>query len=409
MLTLDQARGLAMDAATLLPRPAVRVLGLADAVGAVLAEDLVAPRAVPGFACSAMDGYALRLADLARSGDRFLREDGATLAGATEIVPLRPLTCRRITTGAPIPDGADTVVMHERTRRFDGGPGDASIEFLAVPESGANIRADCDDFAAGDTALVEGARMDAVSVAAAVTLGFDRVRVRQAPAVAILTTGDELLQAGAEWRHGLRYDSNGPLLEGLLANCGFLPVERSHVRDDPETLRAALRAAASSHPLVLVTGGVSAGEADHLPALCRELGSVLFWKLRFRPGMPALMARIGDSLVFGLPGNPVSVLATFVALVRPVLAHWMGCPELDPPATPARLEGSLAKRHDRLEWRRGSMRIDGSGICRVGAHPSLSSGALHSLLDSNVLLELAAETFEFPADSVVPVRAWHIA
>jgi len=408
VLTLEQARALVLEAASTLPPPTIETLRLEDAVGRVLAESVVAPRAVPGFACSAMDGYALRLADLVQSGDATLREDGATLAGATEVAPLQPRACRRITTGAPIPEGADTVVMHERTRRVEHSAGDVRIEFQALPETGANIRAASDDFAAGYTALVDGERLDAVAIAAAVSLGFNRVRVRDAPRVAVLTTGDELLPAGAEWRHGLRYDSNGPLLEGLLGNCGFRAVQRGHVRDDPDAVRTALRSAVSAHSLVLVTGGVSAGEADHLPALCRELGAVLFWKLHFRPGMPALLARIGDSLVFGLPGNPVSVLATFVALVRPVLARWMRCPALDPPATLARLDGPVWKRHDRLEWRRGTLRIDSLGVARVTPHASLSSGAQRSLLESNVLLELAADSCEFDTDSLVPVRRWNL-
>lgn len=409
MLTLEQARAEVLDASRVLPPPLIESLGVEVATGRVLAENLVAPRAVPGFACSAMDGYALRLADLAQSPDGTLPEDGATLAGATEIAPLHSHSCRRITTGAPIPDGADAVVMHERTERIEKAAGGTRIRFEGLPELGANIRSASDDFASGHTALLEGVRLDAVSIAAAVSLGFDRVPVRRAPPVAVLTTGDELLPAGAEWRHGLRYDSNGPLLEGLLRDCGFHSVHRSRVRDDVDTLRTALRTAASGHPLIIVTGGVSAGEADYLPGLCRELGTILFWKLRFRPGMPALLARIGDSLVFGLPGNPVSVLATFVALVRPALAQWMHCGALDPPAISARLDARVSKRHDRLEWRRGLLRIDPLGVARVTPHPSLSSGALRSLLESNALLELAAETFDFEADSLVPIRRWSVA
>lgn len=407
MLTLAAARAIVVEAAALLPPPTIEATSVEQGLHRVLARDVAAPRAVPGFACSAMDGYALRRADLATTGST-LREDGATLAGATAIEPLVPNACRRITTGAPLPDGADTVVMHEQTRRIDELDGAVHIEFQTMPQIGANVRGASDDFESGHPALLAGTRLDAVAVATAVTLGFDNLQLRGAPSVAVITTGDELLPAGAPWQHGLRYDSNGPLLAGLLADHGIRDVTRLHVRDDQDALRDALCRAASAHRLIIVTGGVSAGEADYLPRLCAELGAVLFWKLRFRPGMPALVARIGESLVFGLPGNPVSVLATFVALVRPMLARWMDCAALDPAPTVARLTHSVAKRHDRLEWRRGNVRIDADGIARVTLHPSLSSGALRSLVESNALVELAAERSEFGMDAIVPVRRWSL-
>lgn len=409
MLTLDAARAIATQAARCLPAPLIERVAVGNALHRVLAEDVHAPRAVPGFACSAMDGYALRFSDLPHASAAILREDGATLAGATTIEPLAHDACRRITTGAPIPAGADTVVMHEHTRRLQDPDGTVRIGIEIVPVLGANVRSASDDLAYGDRALIAGARLDAVAVATAVGLGFDFLQVRRAPSVAVITTGDELLPAGAPWQHGLRYDSNGPLLQALLTDSGISEIDRVHVRDNIEALRETLRRATSTHRWIIVTGGVSAGEADHLPRLCVELGKVMFWKLRFRPGMPALLARIGESLVFGLPGNPVSVLATFVALVRPALAEWSGCDALDPQATAARLTDSIAKRHDRLEWRRGTLRVDAQGIARVTPHPSLSSGAMSSLVQSNVLLELAADRFTFEADEVVPVRRWSLA
>ncbi len=408
MLTLQQAVAIVDGAARLLAPAAIEHVDVLRASAGVLAMDLQAPRAVPGFACSAMDGYALRISDLAAAPDAVLREDGATLAGATCVAALAPASCRRITTGAPIPEGADTVVMHEQTRSELAPDGGARVEFLAMPREGANVRSGADDFESGHRALRAGKRLDAIAIATAVAMGFDHLPIRRMPSVAVITTGDELLAAGAPWRVGLRYDSNGPLLERLLAEHGVVDVVRSQVRDDVDELRSALADASSAHRLVIVTGGVSAGEADHLPRICAELGETLFWKLRFRPGMPALFARIGESLVLGLPGNPVSVLATFVALVRPALAAWCGCAELDPPPVAARLSHSVTKQHDRLEWRRGTLLIDAEGVARVSPHPSLSSGALRSLLESNVLLELSADCTGFEAERVVPVRPWRL-
>ncbi len=411
MLTLDEARARVLAAARQLPPLDQEQVALDAAYGRILAHDLIAARAVPGFRCSAMDGYAFRLADLGAANppggpDPLLGEDGVTLAGATEVPPLARSACRRITTGAPVPEGADTIAMHERTRRLVATDGTVSIQFLQVPPQGANIRQAADDFPAGYRALTSGHRLDAVAIATAAAMGFRDLVVKASPAVGVVTTGDELLPAGASLPFGLRFDSNGPMLDGLLRAHGVHDVERTHVGDDAGRTRSVLQAAVAARRMVILTGGVSAGEADLLPEICSELGELLFWKVAFRPGMPALCARIGDALVFGLPGNPVSVLATFVALVRPALAVWTGCAALDPAPTMARLTEGVAKSHDRLEWRRGTLSTGGDGVAEVAMHPFTGSGALRSLLESNVLVELASDRSDLAEGTLVPVRRW---
>ncbi len=406
MLSLASARERVGAAVASLPALGADACDVRAGCGRVLAEDVVAVRAVPGFACSAMDGYAVSHAEAMKAGAAGLPEDGVSLAGDPHIAPLSPGHCRRITTGTALPEGADCVVVSEHSRRIESASGDARIEFERVPDAGANIRGQDDDFAEAARPLIAGRRLDAVGVAVAVALGRATLSVRAMPRVTVITTGNELLAPGTPWRSGSRYDSNATLLEGMLRDLDVPLASHERVRDDADALVKTLGRNCERPGIVLVTGGVSAGEADHLPRVCAQAGSVLFWKLAFRPGMPALLARVGNALVFGLPGNPVSVLATFVALVRPALAQWSGCRDLDPAPLRARLGEATVKRHDRLEWRRGSLAIGVHANLEVTPHPMLGSGALRSLLESDVLLELPANRERMEAGEVVDIRRW---
>lgn len=406
MLTLEVARERIAGAVSCLAELGTDEVPVNSCGGRVLVENLVAIRAVPGFACSAMDGYAMRHAQALQAGNEGLPEDGVSLAGDAHIAPLAAGHCRRITTGTALPERADTVVVSEHSRRIEFTPGRPCIAFEPIPAAGANVRAADDDFAEGATPLRTGRRLDAVALAVAVVLGRSTLNVRSNPPVTVITTGNELLAAGAPWQSGRRYDSNATLLQGLLHDLGIPIAGHTRVPDHAATLRETLDRYCRQPGIVLVTGGVSAGEADHLPGVCAQAGSVLFWKLAFRPGMPALLARVDEALVFGLPGNPVSVLATFVALVRPALAQWMGCRELDPAPLRARLTGATAKRHDRMEWRRGTLGVDHDARLEVTPHPMLGSGAMRSLAESDVLLELPADCRSMAEGDVVDVRRW---
>lgn len=376
-------------------------VALDAALGRVAAADIVAPRDVPGFAASAMDGYAVRHADVAAGEGTALRCIGALLAGGDATFAPAAGECVRITTGAPIPAGTDTVVIREHVR-VDG---ERIVLTHAAPARGANVRSGHDDWRAGDAGVAGGTRITAAQVGVLASFGLDAVAVRRRVQATAIATGDELLAPGSTWKTGFRYDSNGPVLAALCATHGVELVARRRVGDDSAALRAALLEAARSSDLVLTTGGVSAGEADFLPGIVAEIGDAWLWKVAMRPGMPVLAGHVEGTPVFALPGNPVSVVATFCALVRPALAVLSACPALDPKPRVARLAVDVAKSHDRLELRRASLTVDDDGVLHATPHASTSSGALRSVAESDVLVELAADGRQWRAGDRVPTYA----
>lgn len=397
MIALDEARAIVRAAL------ADRVVGTerveVDAArGRVLAQALAAPFDVPGFVHSAMDGYAVRAADLRDDAVR-LRCVGALLAGRAEpSASIGAQECVRITTGAPLPRGADTVVIREN----------AAVEgdFVVLApgtERGANVRGANDDYGAGELAVPQGRVLGPGELAVAHAFGLETLVVRNAPRVAIVVTGDELLRPGAERGHGMRYETNGALLRALASEAGARAVSVEQVGDERAAIAAALARAARGADLVLTSGGVSAGEADFLPGLVEELGAIEFWKVRMRPGMPVLFGRVYGTPIFALPGNPVSVFATFLALVEPALETLLASPPRRSIVT-ARLMHAIDKRHDRLELRRATLRGGDDGVMHAELHASASSGALRSVVESDGLAELAAEARRFEAGEVVRVH-----
>jgi len=391
--------------ALLRARLGVRVLAsesiaLAAAAGRVLAAPLHARGDVPGFVHSAMDGYAVRAADLAPDRSTRLHLAGVALAGAAGVAPPGSGHCVRITTGAVLPQGTDTVVIRERAR-VEG----EWIELEPGTAPGAHVRAADDDWHAGDEALPAGCLLDASALAVAASLGQATLAVRARPRVALLVTGDELVDVGAPRAHGQRYDSNRSLLTALVQALGGNVVASTRVRDDEAALVQAVRDAAAVSDLVVSSGGVSAGEADLLPGVLARIGTPWFWKVRMRPGMPVLFGAVDGTPLAALPGNPVSVYATFRMLVQPLLAQLCACPALDPPPMHARLAAPLDKIHDRLEFRRGSLRSDPDGSLHVALHPHAGSGALRSVVQSEVLVEFAAPARHYVAGEVLPVHA----
>jgi molybdopterin molybdotransferase len=306
----------------------------------------------------------------------------------------------RITTGAVLPPGTDTVVMRERAR-IEG----EWIELAPGTPVGANVRAADDDWRAGDEALPAGRLLDAGALAVAASLGQATLVVRARPRVALLVTGDELVEVGAPRGHGQRFDSNRTLLAALVHGIGGRVVVSARVRDDEAALVEAVRGAATVGDLVITSGGVSAGEADLLAGVLAGIGTPWFWKVRMRPGMPVLFGAVDGTPLAALPGNPVSVYATFRMLVQPLLAQRCACPALDPPPFHARLAAPVDKTHDRLEFRRGSLRSDPDGSLHVALHPHAGSGALRSVVQSEVLVEFAAPPRHYALGEVLPVHA----
>ncbi|HET6604192.1 MAG TPA: gephyrin-like molybdotransferase Glp [Xanthomonadaceae bacterium] len=387
------ARITSVGAARRLPAEEVTI---GHALGRVLASAPLSLVDVPGFANAAMDGFALRLADLAAAPDG-LPVQGVRHAGAEGPVALAPGRCLRITTGALLPEGADAVVPLEQAQMS----GDR-MRPEATPAAGAHIRYAGEDYRLGQAIAEAGTQVDAPIVAAAAASGIACVHVHRAPRVAVVVTGDELRPAGARLEPGQIHDSNGPLLAALLAGEGIAAMPVLHAADRHEAVASALEQACAGADLVLCCGGASVGERDLLPGLLAEAGRLHFWRVSMKPGMPVVFAECGAALVLALPGNPVSVFATFLALVRPALDALQGRTQ-PRERLRALLDEPVDKRHGRHELRRGLLRCDGAGIVRVRAHPAQGSHQLHGVVQSNGLIHLPADLARVEAGEPVEV------
>lgn len=350
--------------------------------GRVLAADVIAPVALPAFDNSAMDGFALRHADLATQDGTTLRLAGEQFAGRDLGLQLAAGECARITTGAPLPGGADTVLIKENAV--------VAGDRVTVPAGlarGANLRLRAEDVEEGDVVLQAGQVLTPARIGLAASLGIDRLPVAARPTVAVFTSGDELVEPGLPLEPGQVYNSNREQLMAQLRALGLEPVAWPTLPDDPARIEAMLADAVASFDVVLTCGGVSAGEKDHLPRWLQAHGRILFWKVRMRPGMPVLFGEAGRALVLGLPGNPVSVLATFTMLGRELLDTLQG--RCEPrPRWRAQLASPWRKRHERLELLRGQL-VQGEGASlQVQPNPADGSHRLRAAAGSDALIVL---------------------
>jgi molybdopterin molybdotransferase len=374
-------------------------VSLSRAHGRVLAADVVASLDLPPFDNAAMDGFALRHADLPASGEAVLRLCGEQFAGGARVPGIGPGECVRITTGAPLPPGADTVAIKENAV-VEGD----RVRLQQLPPAGRNVRRKGEDVRPGDALLPAGEILTPARISLAASQGLDGLEVARRPTVAVFTTGDELVEPGLPLGDGQLYDSNRELLMGLLRAEGLEPVALPSLPDDPGRIESALRHAAEAFDLVLTCGGVSAGEKDHLPALLQRRGRMHFWKVRMKPGMPVLFAdggTLGPAQFLCLPGNPVSVLATCLALVRPLLDGLQG--RAGRKRWRARLCSSWDKRHERLEFLRGTLRQGDDGVPEVEPNPADGSHRLRAAADADVLIVLPEGARVYMAGSMVDI------
>lgn len=397
---LSAGEAVTRAAAGLVPVAETERVPLVEADGRILAEDLVAPVNLPPFFNAAVDGYAVRFADLAAEGETVLPVGGRIAAGmAGESVAERRAV--RIFTGAPMPKGADTVFMQEDVR-LDGGravlPGGL--------KAGANCRPAGEDLPAGAVALKAGRRITPEAIALAAALGVTHLAVRRRVRVAVFSTGDELVPPGAPLGPARLYDSNRFAVQALARRLGCQVTDLGILKDDREAVAAALAAAAPGHDLILTTGGVSAGEEDHVKAAVEAVGSLTFWQLAIKPGRPVAMgvipARDGEAAAFvGLPGNPVAVFVTFAHVARPLItALGGGQPDL-PLALPVRAAFSYAKKAGRREYVRVSLARADDGAVEARKHPRQGAGIITSLIETDGLAELPeAVTHVAPGDTV---------
>lgn len=382
----------------------IEVLPLRDALGRVVAGDVVSPIDVPAHDNSAMDGYALSGDDLIAGHGCVLEVVGTALAGVAWVGSLNAGQCVRIMTGAVMPRGLDTVVPQEMVT-VDGS-------HISVPPNavvrGDNRRFRGEDIRLGSAALACGSRVRPAALGLLASLGLPQVKVFRRLRVAFFSTGDEILSLGEAAREGAVYDSNRYTLLGLLTRLGVEVVDMGLVRDDPAALEAAFTAASRTADAIITSGGVSVGEADHTKAVMQKLagngGGVAFWKIAMRPGRPMAVGRIGNAVLFGLPGNPVAVMVTFLAFVRPALLQMMGSTEPAPPLLQARSTESIRKKAGRTEYQRGVVTRAPDGSLQVHTTGQQGSGVLSSMVQANGLIVLRHDQGNVAIGDMVEVQ-----
>ena len=385
---------------------------LRQALGRVLSADLVSPLNVPAFDNSAMDGFALRGSDLLAHGPTRLRVAGTSLAGQAAAAELPPGGCQRIMTGAVMPPDLDTVVPQELVQIEASADG----EYISIPpgllQAGDNRRLAGEDLARGAIALRRGRKLRAADIGLLASLGLAQVPVWRRLRVAILSTGNELVEQGQALPPGGLYDSNRHTLWALLEELGVEVIDLGLVRDDPQALRDAFSRAALEADAVISSGGVSVGEADHTKAVMAELGDVLFWRVAMRPGRPLAIGRMpSDSgpgtLLFGLPGNPVAVMVTFYAFVREALLRMSGATPEPLLSLQAISTQTLRKKPGRTEYQRGIVSRNAAGQWQVAITGNQGSGILSSMCQANALVVLDHEQADVQAGDWVTV--WPLA
>ena len=358
-------------------------VALAEADGRVVAADIRAPMALPPFDNSAVDGYAVRHADLAPQGETELKLSGRIAAGGSAVGLSAAGVAVRVFTGAPLPVDADTVFMQE-----DASAGDGCVVLPAGLRKGANLRQAGEDIAKGALLLPQGRRLKPQDIALAAAVGVRRVTVRRRLKVALFSTGDELAEPGDELRPGAIYDSNRVLIAGLLRRFGAEVVDLGILRDDRDELSARLAAAARGHDLIVTSGGVSTGEEDHVKAAVEAAGKLVFWRLGIKPGRPVAMGVIDGTPFAGLPGNPVAVFVTFCHVVRPLLQRLSGLAADPLLRLPVRAAFTYKKKPGRREYVRVSLRFGADGRPECVKHPQEGAGILTSLTETDGLAEL---------------------
>ena len=400
------------------PVTATEELPLFNALGRVLARDVVSPISVPPHDNSAMDGYAFAGAQLAKGQPLTLRVVGTALAGKAWAGSVAAGECVKIMTGAIMPTGLDTVVPQEFTTSTTTDGGEHITIAADVLQLGDNRRFKGEDLMEGGVALARGELLTPAALGLVASLGLPTVTVVRRLRVAYFSTGDEILSLGEVPREGAVYDSNRYTVFGLLTRLGVEVIDLGVVRDEPALLEAAFRQAAQQADAIITSGGVSVGEADHTRTMMKKLGDVAFWRIAMRPGRPMAVGRIADAgfeektastaqppspdsyqnssnthsgagaVLFGLPGNPVAVMVTFLAFVRPALLRMMGSTRATAPLLRAVSTEAMRKKPGRTEYQRGLVTTAPDGTLQVCTTGNQGSGVLSSMVQANGLIVL---------------------
>lgn len=376
LIDYDEAVRRLVDAAPLI---ADRIeLDLREALGHVLADPVVSTIDVPGWDYSAMDGYAVRASDCAEPGVEL--PVSQRVPAGVDPQPLAPRSAARIFTGAPIPAGADAIVIQE-----DCEPRDRGVRIRVAAQPGGNIRRRGEDITAGSEVIAAGTRLRPQHLGLAAAVGVARLQVARKPRVALFASGDELLMPGQPLAPGKIYNSNLFTATALLQAMGCEVIELGIVEDTLEATKAALRQGAAQADLVLASGGVSVGEEDHVKPAVEALGSLDLWKIAMRPGKPVAFGHVDGTPFIGSPGNPVSLFVTFLLFVRPFLLRMQGCDDWQVQPLRAAAGFDWPRPDKRREFHRARLEGTADGRGRILVHPSRSSGVLSSVTWANGL------------------------
>ena len=386
-LSVDKAQEFIQHLVQALPAIASEELPLMQALGRIVAEDIISPINVPAHDNSAMDGFAFDGKQLGTAPLQ-LRVVGTALAGKAWQGNVKSGECVKIMTGAVMPEGLDTVIAQELTT-LKAADGETVVEVPAgILKAGDNRRKAGEDLQRGLPALMAGSTLTPAALGLVASLGIAKVMVYRQLRVAYFSTGDEVLSLGDALREGAVYDSNRYTVFGLLSRMGCAVIDMGVVRDDPALLEDAFKQAANKADVIITSGGVSVGEADFTKAMMKKLGDVAFWKIAMRPGRPMAVGRLGNSILFGLPGNPVAVMVTFLAFVKPALLHLMGGTPSTTPYLRAKSAVALRKKPGRTEYQRGFVCTLPDGTLQVEAAGNQGSGVLRSMVEANGLIVL---------------------
>jgi molybdopterin molybdotransferase len=395
MLRLEEALERVLSAVRLMPEEEVP---LSEAHGRILAVDVTSKIAIPPWDNSAMDGFAVCASDLATAPVQLTVLE-TIAAGTVGTQRVQPGSCSRIMTGAPMPMGADAVVMVEQTAMVESG----RVEIQAPARSGQNVRYQGNDVPIGRIVLKAGRRLDPPAVGLLSSVGLATVSVRKQPVVAILSTGDEVIAAGEPLGPGQIYSSNTHSLMGMVLEAGGRPVDCGNAPDDPEALKSFLKKCLIGD-IIVTTGGVSVGDFDFVKEAYAAFGSELdFWKVCIKPGKPLAYGQIGGKPAFGLPGNPVSCMVNFTQFVRPFLQGMLGVGRSFSPVVDAVLDAPIKKRPGRALLCRVSLRFEAG---KIVAQPfdNQSSGALTSMVSSDGLALFNVEAAGAEKGEIVRVQ-----
>lgn len=393
-LAPDEARRLILERIAPLP---TEILPHEAVLGRVLARDVVSPFDLPPFDNSAMDGYAVRAED-AQNAPFSLQNLEIIGAGSVATQKVVAGTCLKIMTGAPLPEGAEAVIMREETR--ENGE---TVEFLAPAKLGQNVRKRGSDVARGETVLEAGTVVGAAQWAMLAALGQAQIEVFQKPKIAIVTTGDELVSVEKSLLPGQIYNSNVFSLRAMAQRAGADVVAVRHVGDGLEELEMVLREVAPMADAIVTSGGVSAGDFDPVRDVLQAQAEIHFWKVAMKPGKPVMFATFQNTPIFGLPGNPASVMVSFEEFVRPALWKMGGRSYLTRMEVWARLNSDLRSIEGRTEFVRARVETDANGFLAFASEDQ-GSGRLSTLTRANALLEIAAQTTFLAAGSAVRAK-----